>query len=328
MPVLVMSREKRHAAAEKLWIYHLSQGRSGFSLPETRSTCYDHFATAKRLHAENLEHQPLPDKVDDSVFKRPEGCCCDPSSNKRCDCCEVETRYASLSKRYGPVLGCKEPKSKMDLAICWETPVDPAYEPPRPAHIDGSDGGLAPAIFTLVQRDSYSKTSVHSAAARSNDKASSPFCPPQKANDVHENKEENVQRSVKCCCDCLCKGLNGVKISKKAEIEEQPRRVSFRKCLACGSRNTGEDPRLIKSAVGLALGMEKPGYSRSKGENQMTVPKPRTPFAKRSFCIDTLAPPFNVVHKTRDADFPEHWRLMSVYQQSYKNPYRRRNYHF
>lgn len=35
----------------------------------TVTSCYEHFALAKKLHAENLDHQPLPDKVDDSVFK-------------------------------------------------------------------------------------------------------------------------------------------------------------------------------------------------------------------------------------------------------------------
>ena len=46
----------------------------------------------------------------------------------------------------------------MDLAICWETPIDPEYEPRRSLHIDGSDGGPAPAIFTLVQ---HSHTDTH-----------------------------------------------------------------------------------------------------------------------------------------------------------------------
>nr|XP_033331488.1 uncharacterized protein LOC117223352 [Megalopta genalis] len=36
---------------------------------DARPSCYEHFALAKKLHAENLDHQPLPDKVDDIVFK-------------------------------------------------------------------------------------------------------------------------------------------------------------------------------------------------------------------------------------------------------------------
>lgn len=41
----------------------------------------------------------------------------------------------------------------MDLAICWETPVNPNYEPRKSIHIDGTDGGSAPAVFNLVQHD-------------------------------------------------------------------------------------------------------------------------------------------------------------------------------
>lgn len=47
-------------------------------LPEPRGSCFDRFAKARKFHAENLQHQPLPDKVDDAVFtedKKPE----DPS---------------------------------------------------------------------------------------------------------------------------------------------------------------------------------------------------------------------------------------------------------
>lgn len=40
----------------------------------------------------------------------------------------------------------------MDLAICWDyRPVDPRDEPKRPTHIDGSNGSVAPAVFTLVK---------------------------------------------------------------------------------------------------------------------------------------------------------------------------------
>lgn len=41
----------------------------------------------------------------------------------------------------------------MDLAICWEIPVNPVYEPRKPTHVDGSNGGNAPAIFTLIHRN-------------------------------------------------------------------------------------------------------------------------------------------------------------------------------
>lgn len=46
----------------------------------------------------------------------------------------------------------KNKMGAMDLAICWDyRPVDPRDEPKRPAHIDGSNGSAAPAVFTLVK---------------------------------------------------------------------------------------------------------------------------------------------------------------------------------
>lgn len=48
--------------------------------------------------------------------------------------------------------GEKEKMGAMDLAICWDyRPADPRDEPKRPAHIDGSNGSAAPAVFTLVK---------------------------------------------------------------------------------------------------------------------------------------------------------------------------------
>lgn len=48
--------------------------------------------------------------------------------------------------------GEKEKMGPMDLAICWDyRPLDPRDEPKRPTHIDGSNGSVAPAVFTLVK---------------------------------------------------------------------------------------------------------------------------------------------------------------------------------
>ncbi|KZC07442.1 PREDICTED: uncharacterized protein LOC107185721 [Dufourea novaeangliae] len=295
--------------------YPATQKRNDHPKPPTedRPSCYDHFAMAKKLHAENLEHQPLPDKVDDSVFKnvtlkRP---CRRYLDGKRCSCCSQETDEIAgkSTKQYRSILGCKEPKTKMDLAICWDTPVDPVYESPRATHIDGSEGGQAPAIFTLVQRSLSSPNCI-----RSSGNNEDCYRPSHSQNDDHERRS---------CYDCSCKNLNGMKISKKDRPEERTRSATFRKCVACEQRNFKDDPRQTKSAVGLALGVERRGNDQ---ERRTAVSRPKTPFARRSFSIDTLVPPLSVMKGQRDADYPEHWRLMSVYQQSYRNPYRRRDY--
>ncbi|XP_014473787.1 PREDICTED: uncharacterized protein LOC106743941 [Dinoponera quadriceps] len=302
------------------------------------NSCYDKFALAKRLHAENLQHQPLPDKVDDRVFRNltAHGCrsaACEPARSRG------NVRVARRDRCFAdPALGYKQPETRMDLAICWETPVDPVYEPRKPAHIDGSEGGSAPAIFALIQ---------HSPAPRNRellehgqeDKKGVYDCAGKK-----KKKKREADSGNRCCCECLCDGMETVTVAEIAEVSRggKPARASSvpqiteRRCAACEPDGELEkrrrDPRLIRSAVGIALGTreEKHDDVRRNGlpPAKLTVPRPRTPFARRAFCIDTLAPPFSVVHGCRDADYPEHWRLMSVYQQSYRNPQRRRAHHF
>lgn len=152
------------------------------------ASCYDKFALAKRLHAENLQHQPLPDRVDDSVFKRGERCRSCLAKWER----DAKYRKGAVIPRkeqdytFGPALGCKKPKTRMDLAICWETPIDSVYEPRKPTHIDGSEGGLAPAIFALIQ---------HTPAPRNPEKL-------LMANDGAKH-EKHISR---CCCSHSCDG--------------------------------------------------------------------------------------------------------------------------
>lgn len=49
------------------------------------------------------------------------------------------------------------------------------------------------------------------------------------------------------------------------------------------------------------------------------IPKPKNPYAKKSYIIDTLAPPFACWKGgAGQGGYPEHWRLTSVYQHAYK----------
>ncbi|XP_011635338.1 uncharacterized protein LOC105425988 isoform X2 [Pogonomyrmex barbatus] len=306
--------------------------RSSEEEPRKNEICIDKFALAKRLHAENLQHQPLPDRVDDSIFKR-DCCACSTS-------CERDARWnqdrANIRKKvedrlFGPALGCKKPETRMDLAICWETPIDPVYEPRRSTHIDGSEGGSAPAIFALIQ---------HTPMPRKRDllsrRGEQDGCGCAKQDETEKDSKRNQ------CCDRSCNEPHGERRCEKPSRSNSVPRITERKCAACRDdepdaefERRRRDPRLIRSAVGLALGLEE---KCRKGDDaarrnglppmRMTVPRPRTPFARRTFCIDTLAPPFSVVNGCRDADYPEHWRLMSVYQQSYRNPQKRRSRRF
>ncbi|XP_059484250.1 putative uncharacterized protein ENSP00000383309 [Neocloeon triangulifer] len=60
-------------------------------------------------------------------------------------------------------------------------------------------------------------------------------------------------------------------------------------------------------------------HTAAPGKVQNAVPKPKMPFSKRSYSIGTLAPPFSLwPDGTKRQDYPDHWRLASVYQHSYK----------
>ncbi|XP_011157225.1 uncharacterized protein LOC105194161 [Solenopsis invicta] len=299
------------------------------------AACNDKFALAKRLHAENLQHQPLPDRVDDSVFKT--GCRICSASYKRDTKWNLDRGNLAATKIEDrisrPALGCKKPETRMDLAICWETPIDPVYEPRKATHIDGSEGGLAPAIFAMIEHTPVPKNRELLSRSEKKDRC---VC-------TSQDEAEKDSRRNRCYCDRPCSELYGKRRSEKPSRSNSMPRITERKCTACRGGEMevelerSKDPRLIRSAVGVALGLEEKRWpmtgddvARKNGlpPMRMTVPRPRTPFARRAFCIDTLAPPFSVVSGCRDADYPEHWRLMSVYQQSYRNPQKRRSRRF
>lgn len=65
--------------------------------------------------------------------------------------------------------------------------------------------------------------------------------------------------------------------------------------------------------------------SSETSKSYVKVPKPRHPYAKRDYVIDTLAPPFACWHGgAGQGGYPEHWRLASVYQHAYKPIQQRR----
>ncbi|XP_011053153.1 PREDICTED: uncharacterized protein LOC105145361 [Acromyrmex echinatior] len=305
----------------KSWTFEEEERRNEIA------ACIDKFVLAKRLHAENLQHQPLPDRVDDSIFRK--GCRACLASYRRDakwnqDRANLATR---VENRFEPALGCKKPETRMDLAICWETPIDPVYEPRRATHIDGSEGGSAPAIFAMIQHTRVPKNRELLSRIEEKNKC-----------DCARQDEAEKDRN-RGCYNRSYNELCGERRREKPLRSNSVPRITERKCTACRGGMEAElerrrkDPRLIRSAVGFALGLEEKreptigdDVTRRNGlpPMKMTVPRPRTPFARRTFCIDTLAPPFSVMNGCRDADYPEHWRLMSVYQQSYRNPQKRK----
>lgn len=152
------------------------------------------FSFAKKMHAGNLEHEPLPDTLgyrnltkvgehrDSDIVVKPYAigwkgygasgptCCTKMRVHrpKTCDPKKNETEGNDHKQRpatSGVDLGgqYKKPMSLMDLAICWDFKTDdPRRELKPPKHIDGSNGSLAPAVFTMVHTP---KEEVHETVA-------------------------------------------------------------------------------------------------------------------------------------------------------------------
>lgn len=293
------------------------------------------FKIAKKLHDVNLQHQPLPDKVDDLAFKNIRLYHTKHLSKSTPDLTEdIDLRGKPRSRKiqgnnqYGPSLGCKIPTTNMDLAICWEAPINPIYEPSKTVHIDGSDGGPAPAIFALVQHETKNEINYKTPVERFKSKFSNVRDNCQYNLDHHQQNEQLSKNQVEVdkFNDNICDNFDSLHINDSCQQVnlKSPMNIRGKSYQPHNFNNCKENPpkkiklpRSIYSAPAYRDGLN---YRRNRLTTQVMIPRPRTPYAKRNFCIDTLAPPFSIVEGSRDSDYPEHWRLASVYQQSYRNP--------
>ncbi|XP_017038905.1 uncharacterized protein LOC108086491 [Drosophila ficusphila] len=142
---------------------------------------YANFELAKRMHQDNLDHQPLPDCVADLAFRRAQisgghaglaleidpiatgvGVKTHNAGPTHCTKMKVfrpKTGGGIVPRALGngdPFRGVGSAPAKkmgpMDLAICWDfKPANPADEPRLARHIDGSNDSAGPAVFTCVK---------------------------------------------------------------------------------------------------------------------------------------------------------------------------------
>ncbi|XP_055389815.1 uncharacterized protein LOC129618824 [Condylostylus longicornis] len=143
------------------------------------------FQIARKMHAENLEHQPLPDRITDEQFKKLEAqgynfpgfaldfvpkptavgvgaynvgpTHCTKMKIYRPQTCGVVPKPLSrYNKQYinvhRPGTSVVDKKmGQMDLAICWDfRPADSNDEPKWTRHIDGTEDDAGPAVFQIV----------------------------------------------------------------------------------------------------------------------------------------------------------------------------------
>ncbi|XP_030378789.1 uncharacterized protein LOC115627296 [Scaptodrosophila lebanonensis] len=141
---------------------------------------YANFELAKRMHQDNLDHQPLPDCVADLAFRKAQ--ISGGHGGLALDIDPIATGVGVKTHNAGPThctkLRVYRPKTgggvvpkayvgdtfrgigsaptkkmgPMDLAICWDyKPANPTDEPRPSRHIDGSNESAGPAVFTCVK---------------------------------------------------------------------------------------------------------------------------------------------------------------------------------
>ncbi|XP_053951592.1 uncharacterized protein LOC128858984 [Anastrepha ludens] len=193
---------------------------------------YANFELAKRMHHDNLDHQPLPDCVVDMAFRKRQmtgehpGLALDISpfatgvgirthnaGPTHCTkmkvfrprtCGVVPKAYnGDLSRAISSAQSQHKPMTAMDLAIGWDyRPANPANEPQPPPHIDGSDDTAGPAVFNYVKtpRDETTTDLGRSAGVFNSTLGETGFFD----KDIIRRKSDFGDRITERGADCLC----------------------------------------------------------------------------------------------------------------------------
>lgn len=154
--------------------------------------------------------------------------------------------------------------------------------------------------------------------------------------ETKENSSPNVKSAHKRRSSVEAGARTSAALERRKEHQSSPtlmtshrpvkRLLGSRPCVACELKPRPPQYR-PRSEYKMAFKAGKPSNSFDSGSSirpqtaaakQVRVPKPRTPFAKRSYSIDTLTPPFSLWPGRTGQGYPEHWRLASVYQHAYK----------
>ncbi|XP_060835329.1 uncharacterized protein LOC132918212 isoform X2 [Rhopalosiphum padi] len=122
--------------------------------------------------------------------------------------------------------------------------------------------------------------------------------------------------------------------SAAAAAEKEPKhkrhgRHAYRPCLACDNPNAAASCKrddecehykmAFKAGVPVSTPVRLRTAAAGKPAKHLKVPKPKTTNSdKKKYVIGTLLPPFSMWPGTTARDYPEHWRLTSVYRQAFK----------
>ncbi|XP_044255150.1 uncharacterized protein LOC123005450 [Tribolium madens] len=304
------------------------------------------FQLAKKLHRENLEHDPLPDTITNSKYRhlqmqrchepglalenenfatgvgwkgypgfgptrctklkvyRPKTCGFEPKKNdgRPSSVTSFDLKWRFIRRRK---------VSPIELAICWDlSPENPHDEPKPTPHIDGSNGSLAPAVFSLVHTPKEEEEELF-----------------EKLEGPHERDLKKRAKSAYNLNGCLHDEGGSLHQSTPNLSEEKKVKSS---CVACEMRNVSLKDKRNKNKddykMAFKAGVPQKCVSNTSYRNarfNFQVPKQKDPYSPKNYAIRSLAPPFSL-QKDKRQDYPEHWRLATVYQHSYKPIYARK----
>ncbi|KAK4886147.1 hypothetical protein RN001_002418 [Aquatica leii] len=350
------------------------------------------FNLAKKLHKENLEHKPLPDTVTDAMYRkfqmqrhrepglalkegnyasgvawkayagygptrctklkvfRPKTSICNKikdSANDR------PSSVNSFDKKWRFIRQTKV--TPIQLAVCWDlTPVNPNDEPKRTTHIDGSNGSMAPAVFSLVHTPDTGpkkKSSIeqleqkcdglHDYENNLSDMNEQEACRPKTAlnrksispdDSLKSKRAQSAVTHISQSPNPIFSHLppnspeltdtktSSFKYCSKDCHQKNKNLKQKRLCVACELKNINLKDTKPKSEFKMAF---KAGIPQKVSTdymqlcNTLRIPKMKDPYKKRNYNINSLAPPFSLQNYKRH-DYPDHWRLATVYQHSYK----------
>ncbi|XP_022169683.1 uncharacterized protein LOC111033309 isoform X2 [Myzus persicae] len=119
--------------------------------------------------------------------------------------------------------------------------------------------------------------------------------------------------------------------TEKEPKQKRHGRHSYRPCLACDDPNVAAAANFkrddecehykmaFKAGVPVSTPVRLRTAAAGKPAKHLKVPKPKTTNSdKKKYVIGTLLPPFSMWPGTTARDYPEHWRLTSVYRQAFK----------
>ncbi|KAF5281988.1 hypothetical protein FQA39_LY00512 [Lamprigera yunnana] len=334
------------------------------------------FNLAKKLHKENLEHQPLPDALADSMYRklqmqrhrepglalkngnyasgvawkayagygptrctklkvfRPKTSICNKIKDSADD---RPSSVSSFDKKWRFIRQSKV--TPIQLAVSWDlTPINPHDEPKRTVHIDGSNGSQAPAVFSLVHTPNGHNEEQKCDGLHSYSNNIPYVCdqevqrPKTASNGSGSISEKSMQmKRVQSAVTHVSHTPNPIfshlppnspehRYSNSDCLKKNQNVKEKHLCVACELKNINLKDTKPKSEFKMAF---KAGIPQKVSTNYLNlcniirIPKMKDPYKKRNYTINSLAPPFSFQNCKRH-EYPEHWRLATIYQHSYK----------